>query len=138
MTILLIASQDLRKATFGLWKDGCLVEEQSEIITPEQLLFTLDTCLKRWGVVLEDLRGIGVVSGPGSFTSARISVTVANSMAFALRVPVVDLPNPERLPLVALLTGLEQRIKDQPVDRPVYPLYDRPPHITSPTLSPHT
>lgn len=45
----------------------------------------------------QDLSGIAVSIGPGSFTGLRIGITTAKSMAFALRVPVVGIPTLEAL-----------------------------------------
>lgn len=38
---------------------------------------------------LEDIRGIVVFAGPGSFTGLRIGVSVANALAYSLNCPVV-------------------------------------------------
>jgi len=38
------------------------------------------------------LQGIGVVQGAGSFTSSRVVAVIANTLAFALGVPVIALP----------------------------------------------
>lgn len=45
----------------------------------------------------QDLCGIAVSMGPGSFTGLRIGITTAKSMAFALHVPVVGIPTLEAL-----------------------------------------
>lgn len=39
-------------------------------------------------IELRDLSGIGVFSGPGSFTGLRISHAVANALAYSLDIPV--------------------------------------------------
>lgn len=133
MTVLLFASQDLRAATFGLWKEGSLAEEQAAVIPPEQILSTLHACLHAWNTKVEDLDAVAVVTGPGSFTSARISVTVANSIAFVCGIPVIELPNPERQTLAQLVANLDQQLAQAKPDVYAKPLYDRPPHITLPS-----
>ncbi|HET9174555.1 MAG TPA: tRNA (adenosine(37)-N6)-threonylcarbamoyltransferase complex dimerization subunit type 1 TsaB [Candidatus Saccharimonadales bacterium] len=41
------------------------------------------------GHTMQDLEGLVVFKGPGSFTGLRIGLTVANAMAQALQVPIV-------------------------------------------------
>lgn len=38
---------------------------------------------------LEDIEGIVVFKGPGSFTGLRIGMSVANALAYSLKIPVV-------------------------------------------------
>jgi 1-aminocyclopropane-1-carboxylate deaminase/D-cysteine desulfhydrase-like pyridoxal-dependent ACC family enzyme len=133
MIVLLIASQDLREAAFGLWKDGVLREEHKAVIPPEQLLANLNQCLQNWKTKMEDIDAVAVVTGPGSFTSARLSVTLANSIAFVRGVPVIELPNPARETLVQLVARLNSLLALAKPDVYAKPLYDRPPHITFPS-----
>ncbi len=41
-------------------------------------------------ISLEDLQGIVVYSGPGSFTGLRIGISVANALAGSLSIPIVS------------------------------------------------
>src|SRR5688572_22039961 len=45
--------------------------------------------LAEHGMQLADIEGIVVLRGPGSFTGLRIGITVANTLAHSLRVPIV-------------------------------------------------
>ncbi len=38
--------------------------------------------------LIRDLDAIGVISGPGSFTGVRLGVTIANALAYALKIPI--------------------------------------------------
>jgi len=74
--------------------------------------------------------GICVVAGPGSFSSVRTGVLVANMLARLLRVPLigVSVKDAERLP------KLSKRMYDGSFEPSVYvkPVYDQEPNITTP------
>jgi tRNA threonylcarbamoyladenosine biosynthesis protein TsaB len=53
------------------------------------LLGFLEQELTGAGKTWQDLTGIGVFQGPGSFTGLRIGMTVLNTMADALAIPIV-------------------------------------------------
>jgi hypothetical protein len=63
----------------------------------------LASVLAELGSARKDISAIGVVMGQGSFTSTRVATTIANSMAFACKVPVyacVRPPHPTERPEV--------------------------------------
>ena len=64
-----------------------------EFIRPENnrvsLLLFLDKLLKKLKYKLSDIGGIAVVVGKGKFTATRIAVTMANTLAYALKIPVI-------------------------------------------------
>ena len=57
----------------------------------EKLLSAIDDFMKLNKVKIKQLKGIGVVTGPGGFTSVRIGVVCANTLAYALNIPVFGL-----------------------------------------------
>ena len=57
----------------------------------QDLLVCLDQWLQSVGQSVKDVAGIGVVVGVGKFTSTRLAVTLANTLAFSLHIPVVTL-----------------------------------------------
>ena len=129
MTILVIAGQDIRELSVGLSKDGKIVETRTIVSSPETYLRDVAQALADWTIALDDLNAIAVVTGPGSFTSSRVSVMIANGIAFAKGIPVIGIPNVERADFATLTipTTLPS------IDQFAVPIYDRPPHITSPT-----
>ncbi len=53
--------------------------------------------LRSQGKTLKDLEGIVGFAGPGSFTGLRIGLTVANTLAYGLQIPIVGMQDPEWL-----------------------------------------
>lgn len=58
----------------------------------KKLLPLLDALIKEKGLRTEDLEGIVVSLGPGSFTGLRIGLSLAKSLAFILEIPLVGVP----------------------------------------------
>ena len=75
----------------GLKKDGKLIDSifnnawqrQSELMVTE-----IDNILKRNNVDKKDLDAVVVGIGPGSYTGVRIGVTIAKTIAYALKIKV--------------------------------------------------
>ena len=90
------------------------------------LLSTIHAQLAIQKASFEQLTGIVVYKGPGSFTGLRIGITVANSLAYGLTIPIVGTLGEEwrQTGLAALASG-----KD---DKQVLPEYGAEAHITLP------
>ncbi|MBI4080323.1 MAG: tRNA (adenosine(37)-N6)-threonylcarbamoyltransferase complex dimerization subunit type 1 TsaB [Candidatus Levybacteria bacterium] len=56
------------------------------------VLSMIDALLKKNKKKLGDLTAIRVNSGPGSFTGLRVGVSIANTLGFALNIPINDKP----------------------------------------------
>jgi len=72
----------------------------------------------------DDVHGIIVFQGPGSFTGLRIGITVANAIAYASDIPIVASESENWL-----TTGAE-RLEKGENDSLVMPKYGAEPHIT--------
>jgi tRNA threonylcarbamoyladenosine biosynthesis protein TsaB len=59
----------------------------------EKLLKSIEQVLSSSKKTMQDIKGIIVVKGPGSFTSLRIGITTSNALAFGLGVPIVGIDN---------------------------------------------
>jgi len=68
---------------------------KAEFKQSERLLSAIAELLKKNNINLTQLKGLGVVSGPGGFTSLRIGVVTANTLAYALKIPVVGIKRAE-------------------------------------------
>ena len=76
---------------------------------------------------LRRISGIGVMMGPGSFTGLRIGVTVANTLADSLSIPIVGQEMSDNWQQSAL-----DRLKGGQSDRVVLPVYGGQANITQP------
>jgi len=76
------------------------------------------------GKKLHSTRGIIVCVGPGSYTGVRVGVTIANSMALSLNIPIIGYKIGD-VPDYSLL-------QQNTFVAPVLPYYDREPLITKP------
>jgi len=85
-------------------------------------LFARNDLAKKW----EDLTGVIVFRGPGSFTGLRIGITTANAIAYGREVPVVGTTGDNWL-----ASGLK-KLTDGQNDKIVLPEYGAPPRITKP------
>ena len=88
------ASTDLSLAVAR--PDGTILAEAawtSDRRQSAELLPRLLALLAEQGVGLGDVGGIGVGTGPGSFTGLRVATSVAKGLAVALERPVVGVPS---------------------------------------------
>ena len=99
MKILGIDSSGL-VASAAIVVDDTLVAEftiNNKQTHSQTLLPMIDKVVEMSGVALEELDGIAVAAGPGSFTGLRIGASTAKGMALALKKPVVSVPTLEGL-----------------------------------------
>jgi tRNA threonylcarbamoyladenosine biosynthesis protein TsaB len=94
----------------ALLSDGELVGVFEEVGRghAERILGMVDAVLSEAGLVLAALDGIAASVGPGAFTGVRISVSVAQGLAFGAGLPVVAVSTLEALALKAMRGGAER------------------------------
>lgn len=63
----------------------------------EQIVANIDATLRSAGLAFEDVEGIGLGLGPGSWTGIRVGVTVGKILAFSTGKPVAGVPTLEAL-----------------------------------------
>jgi len=128
MTILTVRS-DKPEAEVGLYEDAKqLAYEEWE--AHRQLSETihikikemLDSSSNSW----QNVQGIVIYKGPGSFTGLRIGFSVANALAYAQNIPIVAMGGEDwaQQGIVDLQSGKNDKI--------ALPEYGAPPHITQP------
>lgn len=82
------------------------------------------TLLKAEDKQLEDLQGIVIFQGPGSFTGLRLGMTVANAITYSLSIPIVATRGDDWL-----ASGIE-RLHAGENDQIALPHYGAEAHIT--------
>jgi tRNA threonylcarbamoyladenosine biosynthesis protein TsaB len=89
----------------ALLKNGEVCAEINSVVERNHSVYltpAIEEALGRWKLRPRDLAGIAVGKGPGSYTGVRIGITVAKTMAWALKVPVAAVSTLEPLAAGAL------------------------------------
>jgi tRNA threonylcarbamoyladenosine biosynthesis protein TsaB len=108
MTVLAIETATTVCAT-AVVRDGSILSEASlneKYVHAEKLMTLVDSVLTQTGVVLDQVDGIAISIGPGSFTGLRIGLSVAKGLSFAVGKKLVRVPT---------LHALAQRAVDEAV-----------------------
>ncbi len=63
----------------------------------ERLMPSIDRLLREASLSIDNIQGIALALGPGSFTGLRIGVSTVKGLAYALKVPVVGVPTLDAL-----------------------------------------
>lgn len=91
MTIVFLRT-DNQTAEVALFDDGNeLAAEvwQAHRVLSDTLHTKLQAVLDKAQKTLQEIEGVVVFQGPGSFTGLRIGIAVANSLAYANNIPIV-------------------------------------------------
>lgn len=126
--LILTLRTDNPEAEIGLFDDHKKMSYQTWQ-AHRQLADTLhrkiEDLLKEQKKSWPDIKGIVIFKGPGSFTGLRIGLTVANTLAYALGIPVVGEMGKE------WAQKGQKRLANGEQDLPVMPEYGAPVHITT-------
>ena len=90
------------------------------------LLAYLRDQLKKHDLMFTDVTGLGVFTGPGSFTGLRIGITVLNTLADSENIPIVGVTGD------SWQDDAVVRLKNGENDQVVLPYYGAEAHITAP------
>src|SRR3989338_10925899 len=131
--ILIINTTDAKKVFIGLANKSRLIAQKeftAQYQQAEKLLPEIDGLLKKQACQFESLKAIFVVSGPGPFTALRIGVVTANTLSWALKIPVIGLKlNEFKNEHDLTKKGLRKLRKTEAVDI-IEPFYGKKPNIT--------
>jgi len=131
--ILIINTADQKQVFIGLVKKDKLVAKkkfQAQYQQAEKLLVEIDKLLSAKSYQLKAIKGIAIVIGPGPFTALRIGVITANTLAWALSIPVAGIKLTEFKNINELVKISEKRIKKAKVGTIIKPFYGKEPNIT--------
>ena len=93
MAFLLHLETSTKVCSVALSKNGELsvIEELEEegYSHGEKLTVFIERVLEKGGITINDLDGISVASGPGSYTGLRIGVATAKGLCYSLKIPLI-------------------------------------------------
>ncbi|MCL2497406.1 MAG: tRNA (adenosine(37)-N6)-threonylcarbamoyltransferase complex dimerization subunit type 1 TsaB [Symbiobacteriaceae bacterium] len=92
--LLLAVDTSTRFSGIALLRDTTVMAEyllQSQLTHSQRLLPAIDLILQDALVKVEDLQGLVVAQGPGSFTGLRIGISLVKGLAQALEIPLVGI-----------------------------------------------
>lgn len=126
MILLVDTSNNTAKLSF--WAEDSFhdYEWQADRRLAKELLLQLEKQLQKRDKTWKDISGIGVFLGPGSFTGLRIGLTVANTLADSLNIPIVGSSEGSWRETAV------QRIQSGENDQIILPYYGSEAHITLP------
>jgi tRNA A37 threonylcarbamoyladenosine modification protein TsaB len=109
----------------ALWKEKSFNSKQWISAKDEvaKVLPMVEELLREEKLNYEDLTGIAVVNGIGSFSATRIGVTIANSLAFAMDIPLFEITVEKNVEfdLKKLMKGIgENKVKPVKIAQAVY------------------
>ncbi|HET9721854.1 MAG TPA: tRNA (adenosine(37)-N6)-threonylcarbamoyltransferase complex dimerization subunit type 1 TsaB [Candidatus Saccharimonadales bacterium] len=128
MTILAIRT-DKPEAELYLYKDdekAAEIKWQAHLKLAETLNSKIEEILNMLSISYNDLSGVAIYKGPGSFTGLRIGMSVANALAYSQQIPIVATAGEDWLQesITALQAGQN--------DKFAVPDYGGPAHTTQP------
>jgi len=97
----------------------------------EKLLIEIQKLFKNQKLSINKITGIIVVRGPGSFTSLRIGMVVANTLAWSIKIPVVGIKLNEYDDLKNLAEISQLLMSKAKKNYLVEPWYCKEPNITT-------
>lgn len=88
--VLLIDTSSNKQTKVGLKikKKTVWEKQESDKLHSQVVLPLIDKILKSRKLALNDLTGIEVNRGPGSFTGLRVGIAIANALGFAFNIPI--------------------------------------------------
>jgi|SRR3989344_9025596 len=87
---LYIDARDRKEIAISIWeKDEVLISKKANSqINSDTALILLEKALSDLNLNIDKVTEIEVERGPGSYTGTRVGVAIANSLAFALQIPI--------------------------------------------------
>lgn len=122
---LFLNNHEEDKLAVSAWMNNKLVQRNYAVKKNNDFLLCLEKFLSSQKLTLKDLAGLGVVMGVGRFTATRLLVTMANALAYSLKIPVSRLDHN-----FDAQSALAQ-VKQAKTGKYILPVYSSEPHINS-------
>jgi len=130
---LIINTSDNEKVSLVLIRGKSIIKKEFKIdfFESEKILLFINRFLRKNKIKLVNLKGLGVFKGPGPFTALRVGITIANTLSYALNIPVLgfrenEIKNPKKL---------GKKIEQNKSKALIKPFYGQLPSITKPKKS---
>ncbi|OQX71215.1 hypothetical protein B6D52_02260 [Candidatus Parcubacteria bacterium 4484_255] len=129
---LFINSLQEKKISLALFENPSHIQwfEKRVDKSKENILIILDKALKQSKKKIKDIHGIVVVNGPGSFVGIRIALSVANTLGWALSIPIKGVNLSKGKTNSDLIKKSWPQICKRKKYRAVHPFYNQEPNIT--------
>jgi len=127
--VILLLDTSTAECHLRLYEGATLLLEngwQADRELAEGLLGYIQQKAAEQNKTLDDISGIGLMQGPGSFTGLRIGASVCNAIAADRNIPIVGTAGEE------WQTNALKRLADGENDQVILPDYGRPARITQP------
>lgn len=127
--IMLVLRTDKPEAELYVYADRSLIAAlkwQAHLKLTETLHDRLEEILNKSSILMNEIDGIVVYEGPGSFTGLRIGISTANALAYSYNLPIVATTGYDWID-----KGLD-KIIDGKGSNLAYPEYGQQPKTTKP------
>jgi tRNA threonylcarbamoyladenosine biosynthesis protein TsaB len=127
--LILTLRTDKPEAEIGLFEDSknlVYIKWDAHRELAQTIHIKLEEALKQLEKKFNEIEGVAVYKGPGSFTGLRIGLSVANALAYSLHIAIIGVGGEEWIngSIEELVQGRDQK--------QVMPEYGALPHITKP------
>ncbi len=135
MSILLAINTATSTTEIAILRDDKVLKEDSweaDANESDRILPYLRDTFAELKLNFQDIDELFVFKGPGRFTALRVGITIVNTLAFLLKVPIYTMKTPERdeESFGEFVKGLS--LQELEKCDMVEPFYDKPPNITMP------
>lgn len=129
--MILVIDTSTGETFLGLWEGQWFnkVKWPSGRNLSAEILIKLEKLYKDTNKEIRDTKAIIVNSGPGSFTGLRIGLSVGNTVAYSLNIPIVGVTNAGKVERL-IEHGIRKIANQKIFNKSVIPEYGSEPNIT--------
>lgn len=124
MKLYIECSTSVAMVAIEMQQQTIIHQQENQTLHSKYMLSMIDTLLKEVGVFPTELTAIVVGEGPGSYTGARIGVTIAKMFALQLHIPLFAFDSLSLFATNEARCAVQLQLKRQTVLGGVYDLSD--------------